>query len=794
MTFLHQPWLWLLPLAAIPIVLHLLTLHRLKTVELSTFRFLFDSYVQQRRRMQFLEALLAMLRAAFLLLLVLAVSRPVVRHWSSLFQAGSGREVIFFMDCSASMNARAGGLTAFERAKTAALAVAERLDANDRLTLIRVTAKPEEVFSRFASDVAIRDKIENLQTTPGRANLFMALTQTFGPEAPRRGNPVVYLFSDCQASGWREARGQGTGRLLPEGSQMVVVNVGSNEAVANLAVVGDAPGRQRAVVGLPVHLQPRVVNYSRTETAEVALTVLIDEKEISRTTLTLKPGETATRKLIYVPAEPGNHRGRFDITGKKSAATDSVVGGGGKTAGFDQFPDDDRFLFSLPVRPRAKVLLLNGNPAADPFENESLYLRNALSITEIADEKKSGSGAQKPEPRSDQEMARSFETVDVAENRLTQEALKDVSVVIVANCGALAAPQFGWLQDFVYRGGGLIVFPGDRVKADVYNGQFFQVPGPQGDQLTAARLGPPQGEPEKAGTFEHLSVIDFAHPALAVFDDADAGYFRSVQFFRRFALTLPKRKTDNTWSLAQFSSGTAALVESRFGEGMVLVAAFPANVKWTNLPLKPEFVPLLLRLVSHVEHRAEVEGPSAVQPGGTAEINVAGRSAPISGKITDPAGHSHPLAFERSGSRFLAAFDQTGAHGYYTAQITGGPAGQPTAGEVVFAVNLAPEESDFATLGETQFHELLPGTELTFVDASAEAQQLYGTLGDEQEIWRPLIWILFIVIGVEFTLATLGGQKNDVEENPAAGDRISQFNTGSVFGRLLPWGRKKHAG
>src|SRR5438105_7317654 len=121
MTFLHPALLYLLPLAAIPILLHLLTLHRLKTVELSTFRFLFDSYVQQRRRMRFLEALLAMLRTLFLLLLIVVVSRPLVRHWSELFHVGSsGREVILVMDCSASMAAQTAGQSAFERAKSAA--------------------------------------------------------------------------------------------------------------------------------------------------------------------------------------------------------------------------------------------------------------------------------------------------------------------------------------------------------------------------------------------------------------------------------------------------------------------------------------------------------------------------------------------------------------------------------------------------------------------------------------------------------------------------------------------------
>ena len=50
MELLHfSLFAWMVPLAAIPVLLHLLTLHRLRTVELSTFRFLFDSYIQQRR-------------------------------------------------------------------------------------------------------------------------------------------------------------------------------------------------------------------------------------------------------------------------------------------------------------------------------------------------------------------------------------------------------------------------------------------------------------------------------------------------------------------------------------------------------------------------------------------------------------------------------------------------------------------------------------------------------------------------------------------------------------------------
>ena len=99
-----NPFLWpFLIAAAAPIILHLLSLRRLPVVELSTFRFLFDTYVQQRRRLRLLEYLLLFLRVLFLLLLVLALMRPTQAKWSSLFGLGGGRAVSLVVDCSASM-------------------------------------------------------------------------------------------------------------------------------------------------------------------------------------------------------------------------------------------------------------------------------------------------------------------------------------------------------------------------------------------------------------------------------------------------------------------------------------------------------------------------------------------------------------------------------------------------------------------------------------------------------------------------------------------------------------------
>lgn len=772
MTFLNFYLLAFLPLAAIPIVLHLLTLHRLRTVELSTFRFLFDSYVQQRRRMKFLEALLAFLRTLFLLLLVMVCSRPAVRHWQALFgQGGGGREVLMLVDCSASMNAQTAGLSSLERAKSAARNIVERLAGDDRLTLVRVAAKPDEVFSRFSGDTqTIEEHIDSLTASPSRANWLAALSQVFAPGAPERAKATVYLVTDCQASGWQELATQGVERLVPKDARLVVVNVGSTHPIDNRAVVGTPPREHRSVVGLPMVLRPRVANYSSGDRADVTLSVFIDDQEVARAPLSIKPGDTAEKEIVFVPTQPGTLRGRFAISD-------------------DRFPDDDQYLFTLSVAPPIKVLLVNGNPSNDPFDNECLYLRTALTAHGEENERPAAEtpGATGPDGKPpllpSKEYVRSLDVQEIPEGNLNPETLRDAAVVILANCGQLNQQHFAWLRDYVSAGGGLMVFPGDRVNPDVYNQHFFPAPGPLKEQLIAAKLSPPVGDVQKFDTFATLSSIDYAHPVLSVFDDPEARYLTTASFYRRFPLTLAEQAAD-CWPLARFSPKEPALIESRFREGVVLLAGFPANAKWTNLPLKPEFVPLVLRMVNYVEHRPDVEAPSVVPADGAAQIAVAANWTPVTGKVIDAEHRAAEIDFKRAGSRWVGGFEKTALRGYYNVEVRGGRVEQPKRDATAFAVNLSPEESQFALADEDQFRDWLPGVDLTVVDASAEAQQQLGSIGETHEVWRSLLFVVFLVIGIEFMLATVGGKRPDQGEDLTVGERIREYNPGTWVGRM----------
>ncbi len=765
MTFLHWSLLPLASLAVVPILLHLLTLHRLRTVELSTYRFLFDSYVQQRRQMKFLEALLALLRTLFLLALVLVFCRPVVRHWDRLFGGGSGRDVVMLLDASASMNARTAGRSALDRAKTASLAVAGQLGKDDRLTLIRVGARPTEVFGRFSSDVeTTREKVEAVQPGPARANLFAAFSQVMAAEGRRDRRPAVYLFSDGQLSSWREVREQGLDRVIPEGTKITVVDVGGDATLANRGVIGDAPRRELAVVGLPVRLRPRVVNHARSEPADLTVGVFLDDKEVARIPLSVRPGESASKEIIYTPTEAGVIRGRFEI-------------------GADRFPDDDSFLFVLHVVPQLKVLLVNGYPAADPFENEALYVRAALAATADGDRDQAGTRPPAKSLGPGPEFVRSLDVREIPEGQLTAESPREAGVVILLNCGELGAEQCQWLREFVRAGGGLLIFPGDKVNAESYSRQFFPVPGQPGETLTAATLGSPQGDLANHETFVRLTSIDFAHPALSVFDDPDHHYLTTASFYRRFPITLAEPR-GSAWPLARFGTGAPALVENHLGTGVVILAAFPATARWTNLPLKPEFVPLLLRLVSYASQAPDLVVPSTVPADGAAEIAVAGTWAPAVAKVIDPRNQSSPVVLERSAARLLGQFDQTSAKGYYTVEARGGRLEPPQAALAAFAVNTAPEESDFQPVAEDQVRQWLAPAQLTFVTASSEAEQAHGSLGEEREIWRPLIFLLFALIGVEFLLATMGGQAVTAGPQRTLGQRLRNLTTGAWVGRM----------
>src|SRR5579872_1805715 len=101
MSFLSFAFLFALPLAAAPLVLHLFDRQRNVVIEWGAMQFLVQAARRRTSARRLREWLLLLLRTLAVLCLVLALARPLVRsRWSG---AGDRREHILVIDNSLSM-------------------------------------------------------------------------------------------------------------------------------------------------------------------------------------------------------------------------------------------------------------------------------------------------------------------------------------------------------------------------------------------------------------------------------------------------------------------------------------------------------------------------------------------------------------------------------------------------------------------------------------------------------------------------------------------------------------------
>jgi hypothetical protein len=122
-TFDFQPLLWWgLPLAAAPVVIHLINLLRHRRVKFAAMEFLLASQRKYRTRVLLKEILLLLLRTAVVAGIVLALAQPRWKHALGTLLGGGRTLHVILLDDSYSMAdvslaGRIGTSAAFDRAR-----------------------------------------------------------------------------------------------------------------------------------------------------------------------------------------------------------------------------------------------------------------------------------------------------------------------------------------------------------------------------------------------------------------------------------------------------------------------------------------------------------------------------------------------------------------------------------------------------------------------------------------------------------------------------------------------------
>jgi len=724
--------LWFLPLAAVPVLLHLVTRRRLARVELATFRFLMESYVQQRRRWRFLEWLILLLRVAFVALIVFMMARPVTRGIGFLGAAEGGRDVTLIVDTHPLMEQRDGGTRTLERARGAARQLLATLGPEDHVRLVAADPKPRLLAEGFAGETApFEASLESLATHPRGTDLAAAIRMAL--EARPRGARVIYLLTGGTAGTWAPVA-EPPAADAPPAARWVIMNLGTGDPPPNLGVHGRPPDSGRAVKGLPLLLHPELVN-TGPRPAEAELSVFLDGERAAHRTLRLGPGERRTPAVSVTPDRRGPLRGRFELAGDALAA-------------------DNIYRFTLNVSGAMRVLILTGpgpekaeGEAPQPPPRAALYLQSALAGLDAAGE----DGGNGPAPPA---RAGAIETERLPHAALTDAHLERADVVALADV-PLDRAGARRLRRYAERGGGLLIWPGPNVDPAPYNQFLFAD--------TPLALGEPVGDPADEGRFDRIEPGPLAHPVLEAFRQGRETYFDTTQVYRRFPLETTGGK--GTVLLA-LRDGPPLLAETSLGEGRILAGGVPATPDWSNLPLKPEFVPLILRASAHLMRAPDAHAPPVLAPGQPAPIRLTGRWRRAQVEAVDPDGHRHAIDLHRDGRHQAGALMRTDRVGHYTFEVQPRAEGAPERIELGFSVNPELEQADFEPVEEAAMRAWLAPAEPRYLKGSPDDPLLAEAIGESREIWRNLIWLTFLVIGIEFALAT--GRLRAAQDRPAA--------------------------
>jgi hypothetical protein len=602
MSFLNPLLLWAGAAVAVPIIIHLLNRRKFQKVVWAAMRFVKVSMEQNRRRMEIEDMILLALRCLLLLLLALALARPAMRSSTNDIFGQSKVTAVLVLDNSASMGVSDGLQQRWGKARKAAEQVLDTLPIGSAAAVFLASDGVNAVIPEPTHDLNLARKVVREAPLSDRAtDLFAAIEKAHETLRGRTSlGKEVYVITDSQQSGWRQLGD--IQKLLAKakdarGDQSVqtrVVLVGEPEE-RNLGL-----GDLRVTSGLtpvnrPIRIEARVTNHGKHEATGVRVTLQVN-------------AEPAGDEVVIASIPAGESRAVSLFARLRSEGFHSITA----RIPDDRFAADNRRTLVARALREVRVLLVDGNPGSEPRDSETFFLAHALV------------------PVAPEEAENFFiKPTVIAVPDLAGQRLDDFDAVVLANVPEFPASLVPNFEQYLRRGGGLLIFPGTKVNAAFYNEQLLK----RANILPAA-LGEPRGDAAQEEKFINLQSKGYDHPIVNIWNDPGSGQLNSARFFRTFALQTtgegavppapgstpagkdgarveprpPSEKAPDAGTpkvVLRYADNSPAVVERPWGLGRVILFSSSATTTWNDLPVRPAFVPLLHRTLASIVQRQD---------------------------------------------------------------------------------------------------------------------------------------------------------------------------------------------
>ena len=335
-------------------------------------------------------------------------------------------------------------------------------------------------------------------------------------------------------------------------------------------------------------------------------------------------------------------------------------------------------------------------------------------------------------------LADLVQTQTVQAKDVNEEKLKTARVVVLANVSKLEPAQLAALTAFVQDGGALLACAGNRMDLTWYREQMFAA----GSGLLPAAFGTPRGQIDDAGKSAHVVAQHFDHPALEFFNEPASGDLSAAEIRKWHELAEIDLNAGSV-ILARLDNGDPFLVERRFGEGVVIQLATACDADWSDLPMRPFFVPLMQQLVTTMA--SGITPPRNITTGDAAVAVLPGDESSTTLSIVTPDGSRRTVQTVPQGKMQLARFDGTQRPGVYAMSM-------PSTETIHFVAETSREESNLSGLDESGLVSLAKNTASTLIKSPAEYLEQDRLRRHGQEIWKYVLAVFLALMFLELVL------------------------------------------
>jgi hypothetical protein len=535
-SFLNPLFLVGLAAGVIPILIHRLTKRDAVTKRFSAVRLLLRSQQIMARPQRLKHLLLLALRVLAILTLVSLMARPVLTD-PGFLTTGSEAPRIVIVDNSLSMGYREDGEERFSLAKKAARDVIE--GSRGKVLLIPTSPVQDPSIQEKEADwlprIEALQGLDQIHLSFGRGDPAGAIDLAYRRLKELKRPGEILILSDMTRGDWEPFNLNRIKNISAETSitfvRMGGIHRDPNQAVAEMKLV-----EGEAVVGVPLRFEVAVSNLS-DQAGPALVQLYLSGTKRDQKSIDLKAGGEGKVYFEQSFDKPGWVNGEVRLSG-------------------DRFAYDDLFYFSLKIRDKIRVLVVDGDPRTSLRAGESYYLVNVLQP-----------GGTEDSP---------FWLRVITEAEFGSHDLKPYDAVFLLN---VAKPQASRLTSALESKRPVFIFLGDRVLPEEYN-QIPLFPWRIRDVRSMETAKP-----------QSAARVDSTRDSLRPLSGPTGESLKKASFYRYFRIEGGRN------NLITLGNRDPLLTEAEFGKGKLFLFASSADLDWNDLPLQAAYLPLVQGLL-----------------------------------------------------------------------------------------------------------------------------------------------------------------------------------------------------